>query len=230
MKKLVVLSGAGMSAESGISTFRDTGGLWEKHKIEDVATPEAWETNPALVHNFYNERRKQLLEAEPNDGHIGLVELEKHFDVKIITQNVDNLHERAGSSWVLHLHGSLMQMRSTGPGEEIYDVNPEKIEYFVGDLCPKAYPIRPNIVWFGEEVPNISFAIETVKEADLLVVIGTSLKVYPAAGLLHYAKSATPIYFIDPNEVDVDHNRVKVIRKGASEGVNELKKLLEVEV
>jgi len=228
MKNLVVLTGAGMSAESGISTFRDSGGLWEKHKIEDVATPEAWNANPMLVHDFYNERRKQLLKAEPNQGHKGLAELEKHFQVKIITQNVDNLHERAGSSWVLHLHGSLMQMRSTGPGKEVYDINPEKIEYFEGDLCPKGYPIRPHIVWFGEEVPNIPYAIEIVQDADILVVIGTSLKVYPAAGLLHYAKSSTPIYFIDPNDVDVDPKRVNVIRKGASEGVNELKKLLGI--
>ena len=228
MKNLVVLTGAGMSAESGISTFRDSGGLWEKHKIEEVATPEGWAANPKLVHNFYNERRKQLLNAVPNEGHKGLVELEKHFKVSIITQNVDNLHEQAGSSWVLHLHGSLMQMRSTGPDEEIYDVDPEKIEYFEGDLCPKGYAIRPHIVWFGEDVPNIPFAIEIVQNADILVIIGTSLKVYPAAGLLHYAKSTTPIYFIDPNDVDVDPKRVNVIRKGASEGVNDLKKLLEI--
>lgn len=228
MKKLVVLTGAGMSAESGISTFRDSGGLWEKHKIEDVATPEAWERNPQLVHQFYNERRKQLLKASPNEGHKGLVGLEKFFDVKIITQNVDNLHERAGSSWVLHLHGSLMQMRSTGPGREIYDVRPEKTEYFEGDLCPKGYPTRPHIVWFGEEVPDIAYAIEIVSEADILVIIGSSLKVYPAAGLLNYAGKGIPVYLIDPNEVDVDKNRVQFICKGASEGVTELKKLLGV--
>lgn len=226
MKKLVVLTGAGMSAESGISTFRDSGGLWEKHRIEDVATPEAWKRNPQLVHQFYNERRKQMLEASPNEGHKGLVDLEKYFDVKIITQNVDNLHERAGSSWVLHLHGSLMQMRSTGPGMEIYDVQPEKTEFFEGDLCPKSYPIRPHIVWFGEEVPNIPVAIDIVREADILVIIGSSLKVYPAAGLMNYAKPDIPVYLIDPNEVFVDQYRVKYICKGASEGVNELKKLL----
>ena len=149
MKKVVILTGAGMSAESGISTFRDAGGLWEQHKIEDVATPEGWNANPELVHRFYNARRKQLIEVEPNEGHIGLVDLEKQFDVKIITQNVDNLHERAGSSWVLHLHGELMKMRSTSRGEEVYDVQPYKLEYFLGDLCPKGYPLRPHIVWFG---------------------------------------------------------------------------------
>lgn len=226
MKKLVILSGAGMSAESGISTFRDSGGLWEQHKIEDVATPEAWDANPELVHRFYNERRKQLLAAEPNAGHKGLVELEKHFQVKIITQNVDNLHERAGSKWVMHLHGELMKMRSTGPGEEVHDVKPDKIEFFMGDLCPKGYPLRPHIVWFGEEVPNIGYAAEIVQSADILVVIGTSLKVYPAAGLLRYARYNVPVYLIDPNEIEIDTSRVRVIKKGASEGVAVLKETL----
>lgn len=226
MKTLVILSGAGMSAESGISTFRDSGGLWEQHKIEDVATPEAWDANPELVHRFYNERRKQLLAAEPNAGHKGLVELEKYFQVKIVTQNVDNLHERAGSKWVLHLHGELMKMRSTGPGEEVHDVKPDKIEFFTGDLCPKGYPLRPHIVWFGEEVPNIGYAAEIVQSADILVVIGTSLKVYPAAGLLRYARYNVPVYLIDPNEIEIDTNRVTVIKKGASEGVAALKELL----
>lgn len=226
MKKLVILSGAGMSAESGISTFRDSGGLWEQHKIEEVATPEAWDANPELVHRFYNERRKQLLTAEPNAGHKGLVELEKYFQVKIITQNVDNLHERAGSKWVMHLHGELMKMRSTSPGKEVHDVKPDKIEFFVGDLCPKGYPLRPHIVWFGEEVPNIGYAAEIVQSADILVVIGTSLKVYPAAGLLRYARYNVPVYLIDPNEIEIDTNRVTVIKKGASEGVAALKELL----
>lgn len=226
MKKLVVLSGAGMSAESGISTFRDSGGLWEQHKIEDVATPEAWDANPELVHRFYNERRKQLLTAEPNAGHKGLVELEKYFQVNIVTQNVDNLHERAGSKWVLHLHGELMKMRSTGPGEEVHDVKPDKIEFFTGDLCPKGYPLRPHIVWFGEEVPNIGYAAEIVQSADILVVIGTSLKVYPAAGLLRYARYNVPVYLIDPNEIEIDTNRVTFIKKGASDGVAALKELL----
>jgi NAD-dependent deacetylase len=228
MKKLVILTGAGMSAESGISTFRDSGGLWESYKIEDVATPEAWDADPELVHRFYNERRKQLQTVKPNEGHTGLVELEKHFQVKIITQNVDDLHEWAGSKWVLHLHGELMKMRSTSPYADVYDVKQDKIEYHSGDLCPKGYPLRPHIVWFGEEVPNIPFAIEIVQSADILVIIGTSMKVYPAAGLLRYARANVPVYQIDPNEIDIDTNRVTVIRKGASEGVKELKNILGV--
>ena len=228
MKNLVVLTGAGMSAESGISTFRDAGGLWENHRIEDVATPEGWFANPELVHTFYNQRRKQLIEVQPNQGHFGLADLEAHFEVKIITQNVDNLHERAGSTWVMHLHGELMKMRSTGPGEEVYDVRTDNLEYHIGDLCPKAYPLRPHIVWFGEDVPLISYAIEIVQSADILVIIGTSLNVYPAAGLLNYAKKSTPIYVIDPNDVKVDSERVQMIRKGGSEGVQELKGLLGI--
>jgi NAD-dependent deacetylase len=219
MKNLVILTGAGMSAESGISTFRDSGGLWEQHRIEDVATPEGWRNNPELVHRFYNERRKQLLSAKPNAGHLGLVELEKLFEVKIITQNVDDLHERAGSKSVLHLHGNLMKMRSTGPGEEVFEVNPEKIEFSPEDVCPNGFPLRPHIVWFGEQVPNISLAMEIVESADILVIIGTSLQVYPAAGLMHYANDSTPVYFIDPNEVPVDRRKVHFIQKGASEGV-----------
>lgn len=228
MKKLVILSGAGMSAESGISTFRDSGGLWETYKIEDVATPEAWDANPELVHRFYNERRKQLLNAKPNEGHTGLVDFEKQFEVKIITQNVDNLHEQAGSSWVMHLHGDLMKMRSTSPGEEVYDVRPEKIEYFIGDLCPKGYPLRPHIVWFGEDVPNISYAAEIVQSADILVIIGTSLKVYPAAGLVRYARYNVPVYLIDPNKIDADTSKFTFIQKGSTEGVKELKHLLSI--
>ena len=226
-KKLVVLTGAGMSAESGISTFRDAGGLWEQYKVEDVATPEGWRANPALVHHFYNLRRKQLFEVEPNAGHFGLSELEKDFDVKIITQNVDNLHERAGSTWIMHLHGELMKMRSTGPIGEVYDVLPDQLEFEVGDTCTNGYPLRPHIVWFGEDVPLISDAIEIVQQADVLVIIGTSLQVYPASGLLNFAKSSTPIYLIDPNEVTVNKNRVYVIKKGAADGVAELKVVLK---
>jgi NAD-dependent deacetylase len=228
MKNIVVLTGAGMSAESGISTFRDAGGLWENHRIEDVATPEGWFANPELVHSFYNQRRMQLMEVQPNPGHFGLADLESNFNVKIITQNVDNLHERAGSTWVLHLHGELMKMRSTGPGEEVYDVPSDKLEYLFDDLCPKGYPLRPHIVWFGEDVPHISYAIEIVQSADILVIIGTSLNVYPAAGLLNYAKKSTPIFLIDPNDVKVDSKRVQLIRKGGSEGVRELKVLLDI--
>lgn len=226
MKKLVVLTGAGMSAESGISTFRDSGGLWEQYKIEDVATPEAWERNPALVHHFYNLRREQLINAAPNAGHIGLAALEKHFDVKIITQNVDNLHERAGSTKVLHLHGELMKMRSTGPSHEVYEVYPQKIDFKVGDLCPKGYPLRPHIVWFGEEVPNYEIALEIVQSADMVVIIGTSMQVYPAAGLLHYVQAGVPVYLIDPNDVEVYRKDIRVIKSGASEGIKILTSLL----
>lgn len=226
MKTLVILTGAGMSAESGISTFRDAGGLWEKYRIEEVATPQAWATNPALVHKFYNARRKQLAEAQPNNGHKGLVELEQYFNVQIVTQNVDNLHERAGSSSVLHLHGELMKMRSSGPGQEVFEVQPEKIEFSIHDKCPKGYPLRPHIVWFGEEVPEIGNAARIVEKADILVIIGTSMQVYPAAGLLHYARPGIPMYLIDPNDVEIHSNRVTVIRKGASEGVKILKEEL----
>ena len=226
MKTLVILTGAGMSAESGISTFRDAGGLWEKYRIEEVATPEAWATNPALVQEFYNARRKQLAEAQPNNGHKGLMELEQYFNVQIVTQNVDNLHERAGSSSVLHLHGELMKMRSSGPGGEVFEVQPEKIEFSIHDKCPKGYPLRPHIVWFGEEVPEIGNAARIVEKADILVIIGTSMQVYPAAGLLHYAQARIPMYLIDPNEVEIHSNRVTVIRKGASEGVKILKEEL----
>ena len=226
MKKLVVLTGAGMSAESGISTFRDSGGLWEQYRIEDVATPQAWERNPELVLEFYNQRRKQLFDVEPNAGHLALAELEKKYEVRIITQNVDNLHERAGSSWVLHLHGELMKMRSTSPMADVYDVKPEKIEYFLGDLCPKGYPLRPHIVWFGEDVPNYSYATEIVHLADILIIIGTSMQVYPAAGLINHVKPGTPIYLIDPNEIQHLPDNVTVIQKGASEGMKELQKSL----
>ncbi|MEA4983404.1 MAG: NAD-dependent deacylase [Paludibacter sp.] len=219
MKKLVVLTGAGMSAESGISTFRDSGGLWEQYRIEDVATPEAWESNPALVHHFYNQRREQLKNATPNAGHLGLAALEKKFEVKIITQNVDNLHERAGSNQVLHLHGELMKMRSTGPSHEVYEVDPDKTNYKVGDVCPKGYPLRPHIVWFGEEVPDYEKALEIVLSADILVIIGTSMQVYPAAGLLHYVQAGIPVFLIDPNDVEVYRKDVSVIKAGASEGI-----------
>lgn len=223
MKKLVVLTGAGMSAESGLSTFRDTGGLWDTYRIEDVATPNAWIKDPELVLYFYNIRRKQLFEVEPNAGHLALAELEQHYDVQIITQNVDNLHERAGSSHVLHLHGELMKMRSTGRGEEVYDVLPDKIEFLVGDKCPKGFQLRPHIVWFGEAVPEIENAIRLTEQADILIVIGTSLQVYPAAGLIHNVKKETPIYLIDPNEINFLPSNVVFIQKGGSEGMTELR-------
>jgi len=227
MKKIVVLTGAGMSAESGINTFRDAGGLWEQHRVQDVATPEGWHRNPQLVLDFYNERRKQLLAAKPNAGHITLAELEKQYDVRIVTQNVDNLHEQAGSSHVIHLHGELMKVRSSGPGEEVFKLTPDNYETHLGDKCPKGYQLRPHIVWFGEAVPEIESAIDMVRIADILVIIGTSMQVYPAAGLINYAKPGIPIYLIDPQEVNVPAKNIHIIKKGASEGMKELKEILD---
>ena len=225
-KRLVILSGAGMSAESGISTFRDSGGLWDKYPIEQVATPEAWHVNPDLVLEFYNIRRKELLSVQPNAGHFGLAELEKDFDVQIITQNVDNLHERAGSTNVLHLHGELMKVRSVGDASDIIELDAQRPEIFVGDVCKKGHQLRPHIVWFGEAVPLIEKAARIVETADVVVVIGTSLNVYPAAGLLGYAPRGVPIYLIDPNEVAVHRRDIHFIKKGASEGVKELRNML----
>jgi NAD-dependent deacetylase len=226
MREMVILTGAGMSAESGISTFRDTGGLWEQHKVEDVATPAGWLRNPTLVLNFYNQRREQLLTARPNGGHTTLAELEKDFDVRIITQNVDNLHEQAGSTHVLHLHGELMKVRSTSPSEEVFELTSENYKTHLGDKCPKGFQLRPHIVWFGEAVPEIENAIQVVEQADIFVIIGTSMQVYPAASLINYVKPTVPIYLIDPNEVTVGTENVTVIQKGASEGMLELKKIL----
>jgi len=226
MKKLVVLSGAGMSAESGISTFRDTGGLWDKYPVEQVATPEGYQRNPELVLRFYNERRKQLLSVEPNQGHKLLGELEKDFDVTVVTQNVDNLHERGGSSHVLHLHGELTKVTSSySPNNPKYikELKPEEYEVKIGDLADDGSQLRPYIVWFGEAVPMIEKAMEYVSQADILVIIGTSMNVYPAAGLLHYVPDGARIFLIDPNEVNVQSSRqIEVIRRGASEGVAEL--------
>ena len=201
MKKLVVLSGAGISAESGIRTFRDSGGLWENHRVEDVATPEAWQRNPQLVLEFYNQRRKQALAVEPNIAHKILVELERYFDVTIITQNVDHLHERAGSKKVVHLHGELFKSRSSSNPNLIYDI--EGWELKAGDFCPEGSQLRPHIVWFGEEVPMMMEAMHITEQADIFVVIGTSLAVYPAAGLVYYVRSGTPIYLIDPAKPDL---------------------------
>jgi NAD-dependent deacetylase len=221
MKSLVVLSGAGMSAESGLKTFREMGGLWEEYDISEVATPEAWSRNPELVLRFYNERRKALIKAQPNAGHYGLVELEKYFDVRIITQNVDDLHERAGSSRVLHLHGELTKSRSTADPRLVYRINGWELNW--GDRCEKGSQLRPHIVWFGEEVPNIEIASKKVEEADILVIIGTSMQVYPAAGLVDYAAPGVPVYLIDPNDTAIgSHREVKFIRMKASEGVAHL--------
>jgi NAD-dependent deacetylase len=221
MQKIVVLSGAGISAESGVSTFRDNDGLWENHKVEDVATPGAWEVNKELVLAFYNQRRKQLLDVEPNKGHRALVRLEEHFNVEIITQNVDDLHERAGSSNVLHLHGELKKVRSTIDPDLIYKMDGWELK--MGDHCAKGGQLRPHIVWFGEEVPNIQLAAKLFRSADCLIIVGTSLNVYPAASLIHDLKPNSPIYLVDPNEVDIGLlEGVRVIQSKASEGLTKL--------
>jgi len=225
MKKIVVLTGAGISAESGIRTFRDSNGLWEEHRVEDVATYEAWLRNQQLVLDFYNQRRKQLYEVKPNPGHMALVELEKKYDVQIITQNVDDLHEQAGSKNVLHLHGELRKVRSTLDEKLVYTL--EGWELKKGDLCEKGSQLRPHIVWFGEAVPMIEPATELTSEADILIVIGTSLNVYPAAGLVYYVKSGTPVYLIDPNaEMLSGIKNLTVFREPAGTGVPRLVKLL----
>ena len=220
MKNMVILTGAGMSAESGISTFRDAGGLWDKYPVEQVATPEGYQRDPALVINFYNERRKQLFE------------LEKSFNVTVITQNVDNLHERAGSSHIIHLHGELTKVCSSrDPYNPHYikELKPEEYEVKIGDRAGDGTQLRPFIVWFGEAVPQIETAIQYVEKADIFVIIGTSLNVYPAAGLLHYVPKGAEVYLIDPKPVDTHTSRpIHVIQKGASEGVAELKQLLGV--
>ncbi len=230
MKKIVVLTGAGMSAESGISTFRDSGGLWEKYPVEQVATPEGYAANPKLVIDFYNDRRKQLLKVEPNRGHKILAELEKDFDVTVITQNVDNLHERAGSTNVIHLHGELTKVTSSRqPNNPKYikELSPENFEIKIGDLADDGTQLRPFIVWFGESVPMIETAIDYVEKADIFIIIGTSLNVYPAAGLLNYADTDIPVYLIDPNPVNISSDRkIQVISKGASSGMDDLRKIL----
>lgn len=225
MMKLIILTGAGISAESGIKTFRDSDGLWENYRIEEVCTPEALERNPELVNHFYNERRKQLYEAQPNAGHIGLAELEKYFDVRIITQNIDDLHERAGSSRVLHLHGELKKVRSSIHPDKIYDLNGWELK--PGTRCEDGSLLRPHVVFFGEAVPNIEPAIELVRQADLFVVIGTSLAVYPAASLLRYVPESIPVFLIDPHIPQAVRNSgIHFIEKTASAGVAELKQLL----
>jgi NAD-dependent deacetylase len=221
MKKIIVLTGAGMSAESGIKTFRDSGGLWEEYRVEDVATFAAWQRNQELVLRFYNERRRQLKSVEPNDGHKALAKLETHYEVQIITQNVDNLHERAGSSHILHLHGELTKARSTVDENYIIDIGYNDI--LQGDTCPLGSQLRPHIVWFGESVPNIVKASEMTSKADIIIVIGTSLNVYPAAGLLHYAPNHIPKYLIDPvaaNALGVQN--LTIIKENAGSGVPRL--------
>lgn len=221
MKTIVVLSGAGMSAESGISTFRDSNGLWEQHRIEDVATYEAWVKNKQLVIDFYNQRRKQLYEVEPNPAHYALAKLEKNFNVKIVTQNVDDLHERAGSTQVLHLHGELKKVRSTINPNLVYTLDGWELK--AGDLCELGSQLRPHIVWFGEDVPLIHDAAEMVSSADVFIVIGTSLNVYPAAGLVHYAKTSIPKYICDPHALSLPGvSNLKVIASKAGEAIPNL--------
>lgn len=220
-KKLVVLTGAGMSAESGIATFRGSNGLWENHRIEDVASPEGWRKDPHLVLDFYNQRRKNVLEVVPNRGHLILSELQKDFDVQIITQNIDDLHERAGSKNILHLHGEIRKSRSTGDPELIYNIKGWELKW--GDRCEKGYQLRPHIVWFGEAVPMIEPAADLVSQADIFVVVGTSLQVYPAAGLVAYASAFIPKYIIDPFIPETGGIRNMIaIEKGAGEGLEEL--------
>ena len=220
-KKLVVLTGAGISAESGIKTFRDNDGLWENHDVMEVASPGAWAEDPHLVLEFYNQRRKQLLECQPNGGHRGLVELEKCFDVEIITQNVDDLHEQAGSSKVLHLHGELKKVRSTKDESLVYMLDGWELKW--GDTCEKGAQLRPHIVWFGEAVPAIETAAHRVEQADIFVVIGTSLNVYPAAGLLNYVPAGVPVYIIDPSQPAFNPSEnITFMQEKASTGVAKL--------
>lgn len=225
-KRLVILTGAGMSAESGISTFRDSDGLWEKYRVEDVATPEGFQKDPELVLNFYNQRRRELLNTKPNAGHLGLAALEKDFDVRIVTQNIDNLHERAGSTHVIHLHGELMKACSVRDLEITYDLDPTHPDIHWGDKDPKGVQLRPFIVWFGEAVPMIDPAIREVEACDIFVIIGTSLNVYPAAGLLNYVRRGQPIYLIDPKEVRTYRDDIVHLQCGASEGVKQLTDIL----
>lgn len=225
MKKLVVLTGAGISAESGLKTFRDAGGLWEGHDVTEVATPEAWAKDPHLVQKFYNERRKQALSAQPNLAHEILAQLEEHFEVQVITQNVDDLHERAGSSNVLHLHGELSKIRSTLDESLIYDCKGWEIN--MGDLCEKGSQLRPHIVWFGEAVPMMEPAIEQSLSADIFLVVGTSLQVYPAAGLVQYTPSDCPLYVVDPSKPSGNLGRsTTYIEDKASSGMKKVRELL----
>jgi len=217
-KKLVVLTGAGISAESGIRTFREMGGLWEEYDIMEVASYEGWEKNPELILNFYNERRKQLKDVVPNPGHTSLAEAEKDFDVHIITQNVDNLHERAGSTKIVHLHGELTKVESTIDSSLVHDIGYTDLN--LGDKCKKGSQLRPHIVWFGEGVPKMEEAIRITRRAEIFAVVGTSLNVYPAAGLLSYAPPSALVYLIDPNEVTVQsRHKVRFIQEKASVGV-----------
>jgi NAD-dependent deacetylase len=223
-KHVVILTGAGMSAESGLKTFRDADGLWEGHSVTDVATPEAFLRNPAVVLEFYNQRRKQLLEVLPNTAHFELAALENQYKVTIITQNVDDLHERAGSSHVIHLHGELLKVRSSYNELDIQDWT---TDLELGDKCSKGYPLRPHIVWFGEAVPMIEKAMEICQSADILLIIGTSMQVYPAASLMHYVATKTNIFYIDPNPVISSNHQITVIPEKATIGVSKVIAMLQ---
>ena len=231
MKKLVVFSGAGMSAESGIHTFRDSDGLWENYKIEDVATPEAWQKDPELVQRFYNERRKNILNATPNSAHLAIAALEHQFDVNVITQNIDDLHERADSSRVLHLHGNIRFAKTSGPDaqitQELYPIRDYELK-LDRDRCKDGYPLRPHVVWFGESVPAYQDAIHQIRQADIFIVIGSTLSVYPVAGLIHEISGSCEAYYIDPK---ADYHRVpkqyQLLKMTASEGVKTLSETLK---
>jgi NAD-dependent deacetylase len=233
MKTIVVLTGAGVSAESGVSTFRDSDGLWENHRVEDVASIEGWYRNPSVVLDFYNERRAQLATVKPNAAHLAIAALEDEYKVTVVTQNVDNLHERAGSTKIIHLHGELTKVRpenccNDGDGyseETVFDIGSDAIH--LGDMAPNGAQLRPHIVWFGEAVPKIEKAIDAVEAADILLIVGTSLQVYPAAGLYRYAKVDTPIYIIDPKDVSVRDGRITHIKDVATKGMEVFKNILK---
>ncbi|SEQ51629.1 NAD-dependent deacetylase [Hyunsoonleella jejuensis] len=225
MKHIVVLTGAGMSAESGVKTFRDAGGLWEGHDVMEVASPRGFAKNPELVLDFYNQRRRQLFEVEPNAAHKDIAKLEDHFKVTVVTQNIDDLHERGGSTNIIHLHGELLKARSTYDDTDIQDWNTDLV---LGDVCKKGHQLRPHIVWFGEDVPLIEKAAQICATADILLIIGTSMQVYPAAGLMHYTPSDIPIYFIDPKPNVASSKRVTVIAETATIGMKRLFKMLGV--
>ncbi len=225
LKKLVVFTGAGVSEESGLKTFRDSGGLWEEYNVMDVATPEAWDRDPGLVLEFYNKRRKQILEARPNRAHNIIASLQDHFDVHVITQNIDNLHERAGSKKVLHLHGEITKSRSSIDASLIYSIRAGELK--LGQKCEKGSQLRPHIVWFGESVPTIEEAQLIASTSEIFLIVGTSLNVYPAAGLVDYAPYETPKYVVDPNHTRAELiPNLEIVRKKASEGMEELMKVL----
>lgn len=227
-KRIVVLTGAGMSAESGIPTFRDNDGLWNKYRIEDICTAEAWARQPGVLLDFYNTMRREYLHCDPNEGHRLVASLEADYDVQVITQNLDNLHERAGSSHVLHLHGEMMQCRADGPDDgRHYPLSPSDPDIRLGDVDAEGRQLRPHIVFFGEDVPNLSAAIDLMRTADVAVVIGTSLNVYPAAGLLAYVPAHAPVYLIDPKPTSSPYRQVHQIQAGAGEGMKKLTELLK---